>query len=135
LNRSEQKSEIIKNKSPLKSPTKGKDIDYSQAESKSMMKKKNKFFDSEIDNEIPQRDKGVEDFDIEKIIKDKIVVIERKDTKDEKMSMGEANNISSIEKREDENSEFNDEVSPSWFNIQNQRFDISSVNSDFSENN
>lgn len=119
----------------MKSPTKGKDIDYSQAESKSMMKKKNKFFDSEIDNEIPQRDKAVEDFDIEKIIKDKIVVIERKDTKDEKMSMGEANNISSIEKREDENSEFNDEVSPSWFNIQNQRFDISSVNSDFSENN
>ena len=77
----------------------------------------------------------MEDFDIEKIIKDKIVVIERKDTKDEKMSMGEANNISSIEKREDENSEFNDEVSPSWFNIQNQRFDISSVYSDFSENN
>lgn len=53
-----------------------------------MMKKKNKFFDSELDNEIPQRDKGIEEFDIEKIIKDKIVVIERKDTKDDKMSMG-----------------------------------------------
>ena len=46
----------------------------------------------------------MEEFDIEKIIRDKIVVIERKDTKDEKMSMGDANNISSIEKREEENS-------------------------------
>jgi hypothetical protein len=98
-----------------------------------MMKKKNKFFDSGADIDIPQRDKGMEELDIEKIIKEKIVVMERKDTKDEKMSI-EANNISSIEKREDENSEFNEEVSPSWFNIQNQRFDISSVNSDFDDN-
>lgn len=87
------------------SPSKGKnnDIDYSQAESKSMMKKKNKFFDSGVDNDIPQRDKEIDELDIERIIKEKIVVMERKETKDEKISM-EANNISSIEKREDENS-------------------------------
>jgi hypothetical protein len=66
----------------------------------------------------------MDDLDIEKIIKNKIVVIDMKDTKDEKMSIGDANNISSIERREEETSEFNDEVSPSWFNIQNQRFDI-----------
>jgi hypothetical protein len=68
-----------------------------------MMKKKNKFLDSGVDNDIPQRDKEIDELDIERIIKEKIVVMERKETKDEKISM-EANNISSIEKREDENS-------------------------------
>ena len=43
---------------------------------------------------------GPDEIDIEKIIKNKIVVIGNKDNKDDNVSMGDAHNISSIEKRE-----------------------------------
>ncbi len=75
------------------------------------------------------------DAEIENIIKKKIVVIEHdNENKFGNTTLGDPNNISSIQKKDEENSDFNEEVSPSWFNIQNQRFDFSEMGSEFSEN-
>ncbi len=57
------------------------------------------------------------DFDLEAIIQSKIVVVHNHSNN--KASFAE----SSIDKKDDEQSDFNEEISPSWFNIQNQRFD------------
>jgi hypothetical protein len=55
---------------------------------------------------------GIDEVDIESIIKNKIVVIEHKDNGEENKfgntTLGDPNNISSISKKDEENSDFNE---------------------------